>query len=111
MKGPAFLSLTLLVVTISYLACNTQKQSMDNRDSTKAASPGQPVKNTSFKPGTLWYDDKGEIINAHGGGVLHANNTYYWCGKSTDPEFESKMLNIVGLYLNPQENAIVLCID
>jgi len=35
----------------------------------------------------------------------------YWCGKSPDPEFESKMINIVGLYLNPPENAIVLCVD
>ena len=30
---------------------------------------------------------------------------------STDPEFEEKMLNIVGLYLNPPENAIVLSVD
>jgi len=35
----------------------------------------------------------------------------YWCGKSPDPEFESKMVNIVGLYMNPPENAIVLCVD
>jgi len=35
----------------------------------------------------------------------------YWCGKSTDPEFESKMLDIVGLYMNPPENALVLCVD
>lgn len=35
----------------------------------------------------------------------------YWCGKSPDPEFESKMMNIVGLYMNPPENAIVLCVD
>ena len=30
---------------------------------------------------------------------------------STDPEFEDKMLNIIGLYLNPPENAIVLSVD
>jgi len=30
---------------------------------------------------------------------------------SKDPEFEEKMLNIVGLYLNPPENAIVLSVD
>src|SRR5690606_11590264 len=35
----------------------------------------------------------------------------YWCGKSPDPEFEEKMINIVGLYMNPPENAIVLCVD
>lgn len=42
---------------------------------------------------------------------LKPHKTEYWCGKSTDPEFESKMLTIVGLYLNPPENAIVLCVD
>lgn len=35
----------------------------------------------------------------------------HWCGKSPDPEFEPKMLEIVGLYLNPPENALVLCVD
>src|SRR5215216_10897 len=42
---------------------------------------------------------------------LKPQKVEYWCGKSTDPEFESKMLNIVGLYMNPPENAIVLCVD
>jgi transposase-like protein len=30
---------------------------------------------------------------------------------STDPELEGKVRDIVGLYLNPPENAIVLCVD
>jgi len=30
---------------------------------------------------------------------------------SPDPEFEAKLLDIVGLYLHPPENAIVLCVD
>jgi transposase len=30
---------------------------------------------------------------------------------STDPELDSKVRDIVGLYLNPPENAIVLCLD
>ena len=42
---------------------------------------------------------------------LKPHRTEYWCGKSTDPEFESKMINIIGLYMNPPENAIVLCVD
>ena len=42
---------------------------------------------------------------------LKPHKTEYWCGKSTDPEFESKMVDIVGLYLNPPENALVLCVD
>jgi len=42
---------------------------------------------------------------------LKPHKTHYWCGKSTDPEFESKMIDIVGLYLNPPEKAIVLSVD
>ena len=30
---------------------------------------------------------------------------------STDPELEAKVTDVIGLYLNPPENAIVLCID
>lgn len=33
-----------------------------------------------------------------------------WC-VSTDPEFSAKAADIVGLYLNPPENAVVLCVD
>ncbi len=34
-----------------------------------------------FKPGQLWLDDKGNHINAHGGGFLFYNDTYYWFGE------------------------------
>ncbi|MEM0942283.1 MAG: IS630 family transposase, partial [Bacteroidota bacterium] len=30
----------------------------------------------------------------------------YWCGKSTDPEFEEKMLNVIGLYMNEDQKAM-----
>lgn len=33
-----------------------------------------------------------------------------WC-LSTDPEFASKAADVVGLYLAPPENAVVLCVD
>lgn len=42
---------------------------------------------------------------------LKPHKTEYWCGKSKDPEFESKMLNIIGLYMDPPSNALVLCVD
>ncbi|MVN91751.1 glycoside hydrolase family 43 protein [Mucilaginibacter aquatilis] len=35
----------------------------------------------TFKPGAIWPDDKGTHINAHGGGVLYQNGTYYWFGE------------------------------
>jgi transposase len=30
---------------------------------------------------------------------------------STDPELEAKVVDVVGLYLNPPQNAVVLCVD
>jgi hypothetical protein len=30
---------------------------------------------------------------------------------STDPRFEEKMVDVVGLYLDPPERAVVLCVD
>jgi transposase len=33
-----------------------------------------------------------------------------WCN-SQDPDFEAKQIDIIGLYMNPPENAIVLCVD
>src|SRR5664280_1669979 len=30
---------------------------------------------------------------------------------SNDPRFEEKLIDVVGLYLNPPDNAIVLCLD
>jgi len=34
-----------------------------------------------------------------------------WCGKSPDPEFEPKQTAILGLYLSPPENALVISVD
>lgn len=35
----------------------------------------------NFTPGTLWPDDKGVHINAHGGGMLDYGGKYYWFGE------------------------------
>lgn len=34
-----------------------------------------------FRPGAIWPDDRGVHINAHGGGVLFHDGTYYWFGE------------------------------
>jgi beta-galactosidase len=36
---------------------------------------------TTFLPGEIWRDTNGDTINAHGGGILYANNLYYWFGE------------------------------
>lgn len=35
----------------------------------------------SFTPGELWLDNNKKHINAHGGGILYHNGTYYWFGE------------------------------
>ena len=54
-------------------------------------------KNKIIHPGGLWLDDKGNHIQAHGGGIIKLGKTYYWFGeyraKDNDPE-----LRYVGCY-------------
>ncbi|GIO15749.1 hypothetical protein J19TS2_53040 [Cohnella xylanilytica] len=41
----------------------------------------EPV--SSYKPGAVWRDTNGAVIQAHGGGIFHDENTglYYWYGE------------------------------
>ena len=41
-----------------------------------AAEAGRP-----FTPGEVWNDTDGKPINAHGGGILFHDGTYYWYGE------------------------------
>ena len=49
-----------------------------------------------------------KIVNA---GDLKPHEVKHWCGKSPDPEFASKQAAIIGLYMQPPVNALVLCVD
>ena len=35
----------------------------------------------SFRPGEIWRDTEGQVINAHGGGFYVENGVYYWFGE------------------------------
>jgi hypothetical protein len=35
----------------------------------------------TFHPGEVWPDDRGQHIEAHGGGILKLGDTYYWFGE------------------------------
>jgi transposase len=43
--------------------------------------------------------------------VLKPHKVEQWCGKSPDPDFDAKQADIIGLYLNPPEGALVLSVD
>ena len=47
------------------------------------------------------------VLRWHG---IHLQRRRSWC-VSTDPEFAQKAADIVGLYLNPPENAVVISVD
>ena len=38
-------------------------------------------KYTAFHPGKIWKDTDGKHINAHGGGIMYEDGTYYWYGE------------------------------
>ncbi|MEO7769212.1 MAG: glycoside hydrolase family 43 protein, partial [Ferruginibacter sp.] len=50
-------------------------------NSVMAVVQSQPVQYNAFHPGELWKDNNGVHINAHGGGMLFYNKTYYWFGE------------------------------
>ena len=37
-----------------------------------------------FRPGKTWYDTDGKPIQAHGGSILFANDTFYWYGENKE---------------------------
>ncbi len=45
-------------------------------------------------PGQLWYDDRGIHINAHGGGVLYHDGTYYWYGEHKAANTSSALVGV-----------------
>ncbi len=46
-------------------------------------------KNNSIRPGQIWPDNEGKHINAHGGGIIFYNDTYYWFGEYRLPRSEN----------------------
>jgi transposase len=47
------------------------------------------------------------VLRVHG---IHLQRRHSWC-ISTDPQFAQKAADVVGLYLNPPENAVVISVD
>lgn len=62
-----FLSMTLVVACL-FGAATAQAQK-------------QVTTNNAIVPGEVWNDTDGNPINAHGGGILYHEGTYYWYGE------------------------------
>lgn len=63
----------------------------------------QAQPSSHFFPGKLWLDNKGVHINAHGGGILIFNKTYYWFGEHKI-EGEAGNLANVGVHVYSSKN-------
>jgi hypothetical protein len=57
-----------------------------------------PDRSSSFLPGAVWTDLAGRPIQAHGGGVLEQDGTYYWFGENKDADTsENHRADVVGV--------------
>jgi len=54
---------------------------------------------------------KSTVNRILGEAKIKPHKIHYWCGKSPDPEFEAKQAEIIGLYMDPPDNALVLAVD
>jgi len=57
--------------------------------------------------GDVSADQVWRVLRRHG---IYLQRRHSWC-VSTDPEFAVKAADVVGLYLAPPENAVVVCVD
>ena len=58
-------------------------------------SESQQKEQKTIRPGELWFDDKGEHINAHGGGILKYNDTYYWFGEHKSEHTSDALVGVM----------------
>ena len=49
----------------------------------------------AIRSGELWYDDGGRHINAHGGGIMKYEDTYYWFGEHKDDRTSDAMVGVM----------------
>lgn len=62
----------------------------------------------TFQPGKVWLDDRGKPIEAHLGGILSDEGTYYWYGMNLDGE-TLKPRTLPGQNYSWMENRGVIC--
>jgi beta-galactosidase len=77
----SFVTKTFLIIVIAVaMGCKSQKAVIDPVTQ-KSNTTTSKRSYSSFRPGAQCFDDSGNIINAHGGGIIYANNKYYWFGE------------------------------
>jgi transposase len=92
-----------------------QKYTVEDERRVLALLDRKPPEGFAQWNGRLLAEALGEISADHVWRILRKHRIQLqrrrsWC-ISTDPEFGPKAADMVGLYLNPPENALVLCVD
>ncbi|MCR4918752.1 MAG: glycoside hydrolase family 43 protein [Prevotella sp.] len=59
-----------------------------------AAGETEPARRSAIRSGELWPDDNGRHINAHGGGILQHEGTYYWFGEHKAERTSSALVGV-----------------
>ena len=82
------------------------------RIATVACQPPAPTTHWSLRrlADELQFVRKSRLHEILKGFDLQPHRSQMWCF-STDPDFEQKQADIVGLYLRPPKNALVICFD
>ena len=77
MKKTALLVWAICLVALMLPSCSGQKEAGE------------------IRPGEIWPDDKGVHVNAHGGGILYHDGTYYWYGENKSDTTSAAMVGIM----------------
>lgn len=75
MNKYVIISYCFFMLLIATSGCATHQKAVATSKENKAP------KYLAFQPGAPWLDESGNVINAHGGGILYDKGTYYWFGE------------------------------
>src|SRR5215204_3840423 len=64
-----FSAAVAIMIMLFLSACSSQEQ-LDKTKKNRTAND-RPGKNSAFRPGQVWVDEKYNPVNAHGGGILY----------------------------------------
>ena len=86
----AFICITAVMETAPFLSC-AAAPAFGETEAGKTAAP------STIRPGEVWPDDRGNHIQAHGGGIINVGGTYYWFGEDRSRD-NDRSLRYVACY-------------
>ena len=60
-----------------------------------ACSDNYPKIAGEIRPGEIWPDNNGDHINAHGGGLMYYDGTYYWFGENKGERSSAALVGVM----------------